>query len=80
MMFFGLSVYSTMKRGEAGQIVGMIGMGAFLIAIIGFIVSLKVIKKDNVFIKVPIYGLMINTASVILYIILYFYGIILMMI
>lgn len=79
LIFFGLSVYSTIKRGEAETVVGMTGMGAFLLAILGFVVSLKVLKKDNVFLKVPIYGLIINTASLILYIILYFYGIILMM-
>lgn len=80
ILFVGLSIYSTYKRGEAPLLVGFLGMGAFFLAISGFIMSLRTMKKDNVFLKVPIYGVIINTMAVILYLILYFYGIILMMI
>lgn len=80
MIFIGLSIFSTYKRGEGPIIIGVIGMMAFFLAISGFVMSLRTMKKDDVFIKIPIYGVIINTLAVILYLILYFYGIILMMI
>lgn len=79
IFFLGLSVYSTYKRGDVPILAGILGMVGFLFSLIGFILSLRTMKKDNVFLKVPIYGVAINTAAVILYLILYFYGIILMM-
>lgn len=79
ILFLILSVYSTLKRGEASLFIGVIGMAAFILALAGFIVSLRAMKKDNVFLKIPIYGVAINTFAVILYLILYFYGMILMM-
>lgn len=79
-IFLYLAVYSAYYRGKAGLEVGGAGSVAFLLSLIGFLISLKTMKKDNIFIKVPITGLVINTVALILYLVLYFYGLILMMV
>lgn len=79
LFFLGLAIFSTIQRGEGGRGMGALGMGAFLLALIGFVLSLRTIRRDNIIVKIPMYGVIINMIAVILYLILYFYGIIIMM-
>lgn len=78
-IFLYLSIYSAYYRGEAGLEAGGVGSVAFLLSLIGFLISLKTMKKDNIFIKIPIIGVTVNTVAFIIYLVLYFYGLILMM-
>lgn len=79
-IFLYLSFYSAYYRGEAGLIIGGIGSFAFFLSLTGFFLSLRTMKKDNVFLKVPIMGVVVNMISLIIYLVLYFYGLILMMV
>lgn len=79
LVFLLLSLYSSINQGEGGILVGGIGMLAFLIAGCGFVFSLKTLRKDNIFLKLPLISTGINAFALILYIILYSYGLILKM-
>lgn len=79
LLFVILVIYSTYKRGEADIFAGAVGLIAFFTSLVGFGISLRTMKRDNIVIKFPVYGVLVNTISLFIYLILYFYGIILMM-
>lgn len=54
-------VYISYKAdGNGGADVGMLGAGAFLVAVTGFIVGIRSFKKDDVFLGFPWFGVVGN--------------------
>ncbi len=54
-------VYISYKAdGNGGANVGMLGAGAFLVSITGFIVGIRSFKKDDVFLGFPWFGVVGN--------------------
>ena len=54
-------VYISYKAdGNGGTNVGMLGAGAFLSSIIGFIIGIRSFKKDDVFLGFPWFGVVGN--------------------
>ncbi|MDE6208680.1 MAG: hypothetical protein K2M73_03280 [Lachnospiraceae bacterium] len=55
IMIAGIYI-SFMKHGNAGMLVGGLGLGSFILALIGFIVGLRSFKEENVFLLFPWIG------------------------
>ena len=54
-------VYISYKAdGNGGSNVGLLGAGAFLMAIIGFIVGIRSFKEDEVYLGFPWFGVVSN--------------------
>jgi len=58
---FIIGVYISYKaRGNGGLNVGLLGLGAFIISMIGFIVGARSFKKDDIFLGFPWFGVVGN--------------------
>lgn len=54
-------VYISFKAdGNGGMDVGMLGAGALIAAVIGFIIGARSFKKDNIFLSFPWFGVVSN--------------------
>lgn len=54
-------VYISYKaEGNGGSNVGMLGAGAFLVALVGFIIGLRSFKEEEVFLGFPWFGVVGN--------------------
>ena len=59
MLYMG--VYISYKAdGNGGTNVGMLGAGAFIASLTGFIIGIRSFKKDNIFLGFPWFGVVSN--------------------
>jgi len=75
--FIGLAalcVYSAVNKGQAGILIGIIGLILFFANIAGFIIGIFERKNDEAKQKYIIIGILANLLLVILYIVLYMIG------
>jgi hypothetical protein len=72
----GLFVGSSMVQGQGSIAYGYMGIFNMLLALAGFILSLQCYKKDDAYMTTPTIGSVINGIIVIIYLILYFLGVI----
>lgn len=74
--FLALSILSGIEEGHGALILGAVGMAAFMLSLIGFVLALKSIREKDIFYRFPVAGIILNGIFVLLYFVLYIIGII----
>lgn len=69
------SVMSGLAGGEGGIVVGYIGMGCFLAALLGFILGVLSFKEQNIRYFQPVFGSVVNGVMLVVMVSLYLMGI-----
>lgn len=72
--FIGLSIISGLNKGQGGFYIGILGILIFVLAGIGFALSYKAVKQNDIFYRFPIVGLVINGLMLIILLLLYIMG------
>jgi Na+/melibiose symporter-like transporter len=75
VLFVVLSILSAVK-GETSFSYGVAGIAAALISLVGLIVSIAATRERDVFMSVPIAGMIVNGISFLLYVIIYVLGLV----
>ncbi len=63
-------------EGEAAFAYGIVGMAAALVSVVGLIVSIIATRERDVFVSVPIAGMIVNGIAFVLYVIIYVLGLV----
>ncbi|MBQ3061646.1 MAG: hypothetical protein IJD02_04315 [Lachnospiraceae bacterium] len=74
ILFIGACVYSGINRGEAGLLVGALGIIAMIADIYGFYLAVKSLKGDDIYFLTALIGVVLNGLMFALYIILMIVG------
>lgn len=74
--FLALSADSAYYEGKTAVTTGIYGMIFFAVSITGFVLALGTFKRDDVAMKLSIIGAAVNAVAVIIYLILYAYGLV----
>ena len=60
-VLLGAGVYISYKaHGEGGSLVGVLGIGAFIVSTVGFFVGVRSFKNDEAFLGFPWFGVVAN--------------------
>lgn len=73
--FLVLAILAAVGNG-AGTWFGAVGMAAAIISLVGLIVSVKAVGERDVFVSVPIAGMIVNGTAFLLYVIIYIIGLV----
>ncbi|WP_455714060.1 DUF6142 family protein [Anaerosporobacter sp.] len=66
---------SSTSEGNAGIWIGLVGLGMFVINIIGFVLSVLAFHKQEIYYRFPIAGILLNGCFLIVFLLLYIVGI-----
>lgn len=66
---------SSKSSGNAGMWIGFVGLGIFVINIIGFVFSVLGFQKQEIYYRFPIAGILLNGCFFIVFLLLYIVGI-----
>lgn len=69
-----LFVGSGMAKGNAGILYGYLGIVNLIVSVVGFVLSLRCYRKEDVYMTTPAVGSVLNGIIIILFLILYFEG------
>ncbi len=73
--FLAVSIISGLARGQGGMVLGVAGIGLFVLAVTGFILSYRAFRKKDIFYRFPMIGAVLNGFMTILLLIIYIIGI-----
>ena len=73
-LFIALCLFSSQSHGKAGIIVGLGGVGCFLISLVGFAIAWMSLHQENIRPLFPTISSLINGLSVVFYLLLYLWG------
>ncbi|CUH91954.1 DUF6142 family protein [Herbinix luporum] len=74
--FIAVSIISGINKGQAGIIIGVVGLLLFALSITGFVFSYRAIKQRDIYYRFPMIGLISNGIMMIVLMILYIIGIV----
>lgn len=60
---------------NVNMVFGIIGMVSFALSIAGLVLGIKALNERDIFLQIPIAGVVINGISLIIYLVLYIFGI-----
>lgn len=69
-----LCILSGNTKGNSGLIVGVMGMLAMLMSIVGFFLAIKCYRRDDIYMVTPTLGSIVNGIMVIIFLLLFFMG------
>ena len=69
-----LIICSSMEKGRGGIQYGYLGIVNLALSVVGFVLSLRCYKKEDIYMTCPAVGSVLNGIIIILYLILYFQG------
>lgn len=72
--FLAISIHSGIAGGNGGFILGLFGLLLLGLAITGFVLSYKALKKKDIFYRFPVTGIILNGFMTILLLIIYLIG------
>lgn len=75
VVFLVLCIFSAVMKGEAGELVGAIGLGILFLCGGSFYLSFKGLKERDVFTRLPFAGLLISGVLFVVLFCLYIVGI-----
>ncbi|WP_167958618.1 DUF6142 family protein [Anaerosporobacter faecicola] len=75
LCMLSLFIISSRSGGNAGLWIGLAGMGSFLLCIAGFIFSVIGFRKQEIYYRFPITGIMMNSSLFVVFLLLYIVGI-----
>ena len=74
VFIIGLFVSSGMEKGNGGILYGYLGIVNLLLAAVGFILSLRCYRKEEIYMTTPAIGSVLNGIIIIMDLILYIQG------
>lgn len=74
ILMIALFIGSGMAKGQAGIVYGYFGILNLFLSAVGFIMSLRCYKKEDVYMSTPTIGSVVNGIIIIIYLILYVLG------
>lgn len=74
VFIIALFVCSSMEKGRGGIHYGYLGILNLVLSAVGFVLSLRCYKKEEIYMTCPAIGSVLNGLIIILYLILYFQG------
>ncbi len=76
VIFFASAVLSVMERGNAGLILGVMGVGAMILDVVGFSLAVNHArsKGEDVYYGMSLVAVILNGAMFIIYMIFYIFG------
>ncbi len=72
--FLTVSIISGAMKGKGGELLGIIGLLLFALAVSGFVLSYKALKQRDIFYRFPLIGAVLNGFMTILFVIIYILG------
>lgn len=69
-----VSLFFITSKKQGGLLIGVLGLLLFALALVGFIVAVKAMKKEDIKYRFPIIGMVLNGIIVIISVSLYFIG------
>lgn len=75
--FLAASVISAFEKGQAGIAVGYMGLGCFVIAVVGFVLGIKSLREPDIIYFQPVFGVAVNALLIVALVSLYLTGILL---
>lgn len=73
-MMIILFVCSGMEKGNGRIMYGYLGILNLLLSVTGFVLSLRCLKREDIYVTTPTIGSVFNGVIIIIYLILYFMG------
>ena len=67
-------VLSCVGKGEAGMIIGILGVVAMILNVVGFTMASKSGKRDGIAYSLPIFSIVLNGVMFIIYLSFYIFG------
>ncbi len=74
IFIIALFICSSMEKGRGGIQYGYLGIVNLALSVVGFVLSLRCYKKEDIYMTCPAVGSVLNGIIIILYLILYFQG------
>lgn len=69
-----LFISSGIAQGMGGLAYGYLGIANLILSAVGFVVALRCLKKDDIYVLTPTIGAVVNGIIIIIYLILYLVG------
>lgn len=69
-----LCVQSGNTQGNSGLIIGVLGMLAMIMSIVGFFLAIRCYRRDDIYMVTPTIGSIVNGIMVIVFLLLFFIG------
>ena len=73
--FVSISLVSSSYGGKGDIIIGVVGLLLFVVAIIGFVLSIKALRQRDIYYRFPLIGISLNSIMMIVLTIIYILGI-----
>ena len=67
-------VLSCTNQGEAGMIIGILGVAAMILNVVGFAIASKSAKGEEIVYALPIFSIILNGVMFIIYLSFYIFG------
>lgn len=74
LMMLILFIGSGMARGKGSIVYGYLGILNLIFSVVGFVLALRCLKKEDIYMTTPTVGAVLNGVIIIVYLILYFLG------
>lgn len=74
VLFITLCFVSSQSHGKAGILIGLAGIGCFVISLIGFVLSWISLHQENIRPLFPTIASVMNGLSIVFYLLLYLWG------
>lgn len=75
VMMLVLFICAGNARGQGGIVFGYLGISNLILSVAGFVIALRCIKQDDIYMTTPTIGSVINGLIIIVYLILYILGV-----
>lgn len=75
VMMFVLFLCSGNAGGQGGIVFGYLGICNLILSVVGFVMALRCMKQDDIYMTTPTIGSVINGLIIIIYLILYILGV-----
>lgn len=69
-----LFICSGIEKGNGGILYGYLGIVNLFLSVTGFVMALRCLKREDIYMTTPTVGSVLNGIIIILYLILYFQG------
>lgn len=70
-----LCIISEKAGGNAGIAIGVVGILSFIASVIGFVIATRCYRKEDIYMTMPTIGSILNGMLVIVYLLLFFVGV-----
>ena len=72
--FITASVLAGIAKGKGGEILGYLGIGSFIVSVVGFVLGIRGLKEQDILYFHPVFGLVVNGLLMVVFVSLYLIG------